>query len=672
MSRGARRRLMRTQHRMGVVLAVPGLLMSVVAYKAVVLQVVETDVHREASTKQQAGLTRQQARRGSVVDRRGAILAHSAPSRSVWADPSGLKDPQAASRLLGEALGFDPMATHRLHERLARRGRQFAWVARHVTPREAAAVEELAVEGVGLRPEYKRYWPHKELGGQVLGLTNLDGQGIAGLEKTWDHELSGQAQVVRGLRDARRRLIIPYSVDEPVVGGNSLVLSVDAQIQHWVETELEIAVRKHDARAGLALALDPRTGDILAMTSVPRFNPNAGSRDGDHQRNRGVTDALEYGSVVKPLTVAAALASGVATLDTVVDVEGGRLPVGGFTIRDVKRNKRISLRQCLEMSSNVCMAKVADLVGRQRLAKTLRGFGVGRRTGSDIVGEASGRLDPEAKWADSRLATVSYGYGFQITALQVASAVAAIAQGGKLMRPRLVQRVVSPSGESVHEFPVEVRGQATTPAIAADVAAAMTDVVHGEDGTASLARVPGYRSAGKTGTAQKVDPVLGRYVDRYVATFVGFAPVEDPRVVVLVSLDEPKPDHYAGKVAGPAFSRIVSRIMAHLEVPPSPGEGPAVAEVRPAPEDEARLAVAAARARASAPAPASGAAAVEAAEASVPDFRGMTLRTALVEASRRSLDLRVVGGGRAVRQSPEAGTPLRRGAPVRVEFHSVL
>lgn len=672
LDRGDRRQLLRTKSRMGLVLAIPGLVMTGVVGKAFVIQVVEADVHREASAKQQAGHTRKHARRGSVVDRRGAILAHSAAGRSVWADPSAIDDPGATARAVGGALGLDPVAIHELHQRLARRGRQFAWIERHVTPRQADAVAALDLAGVGLKTEHKRYWPHKELAGQVLGLTNLDGKGIAGVERQWDEELSAEAQVVRGLRDARRRLIIDRTSERPVVGGNSVVLTLDAQIQHWVETELELAVTKHDAKGGLAIALAPETGDILAMSSVPRFNPNAGGRDADHQRNRVATDALEYGSIIKPISLAAVIGSGVADLTTMVDVEDGRLRLGGFWIKDVKRNQRISVRQCLEMSSNVCMAKLSQIIGRKRVADNMRAFGIGQSTGSGLLGESAGRLDAEARWSDSRLATVFYGYGFQATALQMASAVAAIANGGRLMRPRLVDRVVAPDGRTIRQTPVEVRGQATTQAIARQVALAMTDVVHGEHGTAKLARVPGYRAAGKTGTAQKVDPVLARYVDRYVSTFVGFAPVEAPRVVVLVSLDEPKPNHYAGKVAGPAFSRIVSRVMAHMEVPPSPGEGPAAAGlVTPAPEDEARLAVAAARA-AAAPPPVELSDGDSPAIPTVPDFRGMSLRTALVEAGRREVHLRVRGGGRAVRQTPVAGAPLRPGELIDVEFHSVL
>ena len=654
------RQQIRTRLRMGLVLVLPGLLLGAVAAKAVEVMVFEHERIIVETESQQLGVSRRQGRRGSVYDRNGAVLAHSAPVRSVWADPSLVEDPVGAARQLAQALDLPDRDARPLALRLSRRHRRFEWIARHVPPEAAKAVEALGFPGVGLRDEHKRYWPHKELAGQVLGFTDLDGHGLAGLERDWEKVLTGKADVVQGYRDARRRLILEDAGGDPVSAGHSLHLTIDAQIQHWMEAELEAAVYEHGARAGVAIALDPRTGDVLGLANAPRFNPNAVHRDPEHERNRAVTDAVEVGSVIKPFTIATAVAGGIASLDSVFDVTGGRYRVAGFTIKDTsRRHKRIALAKCLEVSSNVCLAQLAERIGGPRLDAGLRGFGFGSSTGSGIPGEVSGRMSPGASWSRSRLVTSAYGYGFTATALQVAAAMGAIANGGKLMRPRLVSRVVDGGGRLVHEIPVEERGQAVSPEVARRMRQALARVVEGEDGTAPLAKPRGYRAGGKTGTARKIDPVLGHYVDRFLSTFAGFAPVDDPRIVVVVAIDEPKPAYYAGKVAGPAFARIVERALLHLEVPPDLPDRP-----------EAKIVATKDPNVATAPSPATARAAGGA--QGVPDFSGMTLRRALTEAAGAGLVLQPEGSGRAVGQSPAPGSSATPGAACQVRFASAL
>jgi len=648
---------------MGVVLTVPGLLLGAVVAKSVQVQVIEHERIVAETEDQQHGVTKRHGRRGAVYDRDGVVLAHSAPVRSVWADPSLLEDPVAVAKQLGETLDIAPRDRRSLARRLLRRHRRFEWVVRHVRPDAAKAVGALRLPGIGLREEHKRYWPHKELAGQVLGFTDLDGHGLSGLERTWEQELSGRAQVLEGYRDARRRLILGEDAADADIAGRSLHLTLNAQVQHWLEAELEAAVHQHSARGGVALVLDAANGDLLGLANAPRFNPNAPQRDADWQRNRAITDAVEVGSVVKPFTVATALSTGAARIGSTFDVTGGRYRVGGYTIKDTsRRHKRITLAKCLEVSSNVCLAQLAERIGRQRLAEGLRAFGFAETTGSGLAGEAAGRLSRADRWSSSRLATVAYGYGFSATLLQVATAMAAVANGGLLVRPRLVTRVVDAAGRTVREYPVQVRRRAVSEEVAKKVAGALLQVVEGEDATAPLARAESYSVAGKTGTARKIDRVLGEYVDRFRSTFVGFAPATAPRVVVLVSLDEPKPDYYAGKVAAPAFSRLVERILLHLEVPLDRAPPP-VAATLPKEEDGGPTQHA----------PAGPALAVRRSGLPlVPDFSGMTLRRALVVAAQQGLVLEARGGGRAVGQSPRPGTAAQDGATCRVEFTSSL
>jgi cell division protein FtsI (penicillin-binding protein 3) len=669
------RRRVRTHVRMGVVLTLPGLLAGLVVARSYSLQVLQHEELAREAHRQQAGVTRSKGRRGSIYDRDGVVLSSSAPVMSAWANPKEVTDPRGTTQALAAALDLPGKRRRSLRRRLGDARLRFTWIKRHLTPDETAAVKALRLDGVDFREESRRYWPLKETASQVLGIANIDGLGLTGLEQTWEDELSGDVEVLRGLRDAQRRLILPPGSGRRVTEGNSLKLTLHVPVQQETEAALADAVSEANATSGVAIAMLPRTGDLVAIAHYPRFNPNSKERDPERYQNRAVSESFEPGSVMKPVTLTAALAHKVVRTTTPFSWKGRSYRIGGRRISDIKAHVRLTAAACLEVSSNICFAMIAEKLGKERLWQNLKDFGFGDVTGSGMHRESSGIVHPTSRWWESTLATVSYGYGLQVTHLQLITAYAAIANGGLLPRPRLVSHVLDPSGRTLSHRPPETQRRIMSEGIARKVRTAMTRVIHGEGGTAKRARLDGYRVAGKTGTARKWDPVVGRYVERYVSTFIGMAPAAAPEIVVLVSINEPGPKIYAGDVAAPAFVRIATEALTVLEVPADPG---LLAEAR-AREEKARsrrrrrgLEPPPNLAKAQIAPPAPPPAAKPEPDARVPDFAGMSLRRVLVAAAHRNLLVETVGGGRAAAQSLPPGSPVVAGKICRVEMHPVL
>jgi cell division protein FtsI (penicillin-binding protein 3) len=648
-----------------------------VAWRAVQLQVVQRDRLSSEARDQYLRQFVMKPRRGAITDRAGLLLAGSADAESVFVDPELLADragatPQAL-RPLAAALGLDWKALARKVDR----GSRFVWAKRRVSPAQASAVRRLAIPGVGLVAETRRYYPKVTLAGQLLGVTGDEGTGLDGVELALDDLLRGEPTRVPSLRDGAGRLALP---DAPGSArgreGARVELTIDQGLQVATERALASAVRDSRALSGVAVALDPDTGEVLAMASDPPVNPNA-PRSGQELRNRAVTDAFEPGSTIKTFTLAGALERGVLRPGDAIDCGAG-YTVGGHAIHDHKPLGWVGPSKVLAASSNVGAARIGARLGKQGLSEVLAAFGFGERAGVDLPGERRGQL-PFPR-ADITLATQSFGQGMTATPLQVVSAMGAVANGGLLMRPRLVKRVLDPADGSVLDQPepTPVRRVVST-ATAATMARWLTGVVEDPDGTGHRARSEGWRMAGKTGTAQKADPVTGGYsADRHFSSFVGFAPAEAPRVVIGVFIDEPQGEVYGGEVAAPPFREIAEYALKMLGVPP---HGPPPASTGPAGATATPMA-SAARRPAATPAPAAEPDAEPAAPppvdvaarrsagtsggVAVPALTGLPARAAVRALEALDLGADLTGSGRVVSQAPRPGRVVERGARVKI------
>ncbi len=635
-----------------------GLLMAAFG-RAVFLQVFERDKLRGLAQDQYVRQIEIPARRGDIFDRRGTPFAQSVEVDSIWVDPSMLPDVRQASRALAKALKLD---VEDLQAKLGR-ARRFVWVKRQVTPREVEAVKALGLPGFGFTKEPKRFYPQKELGAHVVGMVGLDGHGLEGLELAFEDELSGQNSRLSGFRDAKgRKLMLTGAPDTLERQGAAVTLTLDRHLQFVAERALSRAVDEAKGVAGMAVVLDPKTGELLAIANHPRFNPNTPEKElRASVRNRAALDSFEPGSTMKSFVVASALEQKAIKPEDTFYCENGSWRVGRHTIHDTHQYGWLTPQRVLQVSSNICAAKIAQLLGRERLVKTYLDFGFGERTGLALPGEARGSL-PFPK-AEVSLATQSFGQGMTTTAVQLAAAWGALANGGTLMRPYLVSKVVDPDGVVLLENrPTQVR-QVVSQTTAKKVVSMLESVVT-KEGTAPKAAMEDYRVAGKTGTAQKADPVARGYSDKRLASFVGMVPAENPRVVILVIVDEPKTDVYGGQVAAPAFKEIATAAMAHLAVPPS----------REVPLPSTALPVAAA-----APVVAKAVAArpvveevvlenVEPGSVRVPDVVGQAGRDAVTKLLSAALEPQLLGSGRVVSQTPAAGALVEKGARVTLEL----
>ncbi|MCA2981374.1 MAG: transpeptidase family protein [Myxococcaceae bacterium] len=606
------------------------------------------------------------ARRGDIFDRRGTPLAQSVDVDSLWVDPSLLPDPKDAAKRLSKVLGVDQKE---LVERFMK-GKRFVWAKRQVTQTEVQRVQALGLPGLGYAKEPRRFYPQRELAAHVIGLVGTDSHGLDGLELSFEDELSGDEARRASVRDAKGRKVLTHGVEDPLARqGASVTLTIDRHLQYVTEKALLKAVDDARGVAGMAVVLDPKTGEVLALANAPRFNPNAPQGvPADALRNRAVTDAFEPGSTMKAFVVARALDEGLVTPATTFDCEKGRMPIGRHVINDTHPSGVLDVRGVLQVSSNIGAAKVGQRLGRERLVETYQRFGCAERAGLGLPGEAKGVV-PFPK-AEISLATQSFGQGLTASPLQVTAAFAALGNGGVLMKPYLVSRVVDADGLVLLEHrPTEVRRVVS--AKTARVVVELLESVVEKGGTAPRARMDAYRVSGKTGTAQKADPVARGYSDKRFSSFVGLVPAEAPRVVIGVFIDEPKTDVYGGLVAAPAFKEIAEAAMPHLAVPPSREvPAPAVAAAAtpsPPPLVPEKSPVVAAIERLEAGAEGHGDEVVR-----VPNLSGHSGRAAVKEALTASLEPRLVGSGRVVSQSPAAGTLVDKGARITLELAGPL
>lgn len=687
--------------RIGVVAFAFAAIGLVIVGRAYQLQIQRGDRYAQAAERQSGRTNRVTAKRGVIKDRHGAELAITVDVDSIFAEPRRIADPDAAATKLAKILEL-PEA--KLAEKLKSK-RAFRYLRRRVGPDVAAKVRELGIEGIGIRPEPKRFYSNRDLAAHVLGFTNTEGQGRAGIERTFDATLRGKSYELPGLRDALGNSVFSQGfVPQAVLEGDDVVLTMDRHIQHVAEVELERAVKDNGGDAGMVIVLQPRTGDVLALASYPKFNPNNLRDSGsDEHLNRVVSQVYEPGSTMKLVTIAASLDEGVIEPNDTVDCEGGQWKVGRRTIRDANHKYGVlSIADVLKLSSNICSAKIGMELGRERLHKWLYKFGFGAKSGIELPGEVRGLIRPHDRWRDIALANISFGQGLSVTALQVAQAAATIANGGRRVSPRIVQSVTDKAGvvrPTERPEPVRVLSEKTATALTK----MMLEVTQ-SGGTAPQAAIPGFNVAGKTGTSQKIDEVTKAYSHSlYVASFVGFVPAERPEVVVLVVVDQPEKSIYGGTVAAPAFRRIATAALASLEIYPddpaaraafladagktTPLPAPVVARaaIEKALGIETGLSPHARALLGLAPEPVVRAAAETDAEPTrtsptgwddgadesiqadeekfrMPNFAGLSPREVINRSRDVGCDLVLSGTGRVVKQSPRAGTVLRHGA----------
>ena len=542
-------------------------LLAVVLYRGYSLQAVDGPWLREMAEQQYLKKVELPPRRGTIFDRHGTPMAVSVEVDSVYANARKVGSRAAAvARELAEVLEMDAFELQRL---LSTR-RYFVWVKRRISPQEAAKVRALKVRGVYLTKESKRFYPNQGLGGSVVGFAGLDGKGLEGVALSMDSWLRGSPTQVSGLRDALGRSVLSKGSQMTADNGHDIYLTIDKYIQLQVEQAIAEAYKSVKKKGWVAaVVMDPRSGDILAMASAPSFNPNQfGKSSPSHWRNRALTDTFEPGSTMKIFSLGAALDLGVIKPREVFYCEKGAWRVGRFVIHDSHPYAQLSVGGIMKKSSNICTAKIGFRTGKTRLYSRLRRFGFGKTTRVGLRGERAGVLRSPRRWSDVGLANIAFGQGMTTTVLQLSQALTAVGNDGVMMRPRLVSKVIGPRKDKQDEL--SPTGRRVVSVYTARTLRRMLKGVTEKGGTGQDAALERYTVAGKTGTAQKVDPVTRTYGDDlYVASFIGVVPASRPRLVISVVVNEPDgKKHYGGEVAGPVFKRIAQKTLRYLGVAP--------------------------------------------------------------------------------------------------------
>ena len=698
---------------------------ALISFRLVQLQVVDYGDWLKRAERQQQRTIEVAPRRGVIYDRNGHELAMSINVDSVFAVPSEIPDPATTATLLARVLRTDP------REVLAHldASRSFTWIARKVDADTSQRIHALNLRGIYFQKESKRFYPKRDLAAQVLGWVGLDDEGLGGLEHEYDSELRGKPGKMLISMDARRRWFGRVERDpEP---GDSLVLTLDEKIQYIAERELDQAMQDTHAEAGTVIVQNPRTGEILALANRPTFNPNARRTiTAKALTNRSVSDIYEPGSAFKIVTYSAALDEGLIHPTDLIDCQGGVIDLGGLRIHDLHKLGVVPVTEALAKSSDVAAVKVAMRLGEDRFYKYIRDYGFGQETGIELPGESRGLARPVSRWSKVSIGAIAIGQEIGVTPVQLVSMVSTIANDGVYTPPRIVAGEVQPrlTPQRVVFHPAQQHRIVST-LTAAEMKKLLEGVVL--FGTARRAILDGYTSAGKTGTAQKVDPATGRYSKtKYVATFAGFAPVNNPAVTIAVILDSPVGLHQGGQVSAPVFQRIAQQVLAYMNVPHdaplkdprrellrasardsdleegtpdhigeavAEADAPAAAQgaaAEPAPEAEPRPPATAAKKSAAVavaatgkpemtppavagnadrpPSDAGGAAGTVVVEVGggvpVPSLVGMPLRSAVEQAQRAGLEIQAIGSGVAREQSPAAGTRIAPGSRIAVRF----
>jgi cell division protein FtsI (penicillin-binding protein 3) len=648
------------------------------------LQLIKHGEYLARAQRQQQRTIEITPKRGIIYDRNLRALAMSVPVKSAFAVPAEIADESLAARLLSGVLGVPRDV---LEARMAS-SRSFVWISRKLPPEKVEAIEGLNLKGIYFQDENQRFYPKRDLAAHVLGFVDPDEKGLAGIEYQLDSQIRSKSEKIVVMADARQRWFDGSEAQREL--GANVVLTLDEKVQYIAQRELLAAIEKTHAVAGSVIVMNPSTGEILAMANWPRFNPNAASEAAAESRmNRAVSALYEPGSTFKLITLAAAFDQDITRPNEVFDCENGAIYIAGHRIRDHKPFGLLSVADILAKSSDVGAIKIAVRLGAPKLYDYIRAFGFGSPTGVDLPGESRGLLHRLENWSAISIGSVSMGQEIGVTPIQLITAVSAIANGGLLIKPHVVQQIKR--GERVLPTPVALSGADPKRVIRPETAATLRRLMEGVvlNGTGAFARLDGWTASGKTGTAQKIDPATGRYSPtQLIASFTGFAPISNPAVTILVSLDSPVGLHEGGQVAAPVFKRIAEQVLAYLDVPrdvplnprliqaaykrqiaqegatledfsPTDFSGqpdaPPVASNQVEPEHEFH-------------APEVAMEADEGGDITVPDFSGKTMREVTEMCLHMGFEPLLVGSNLAIEQRPEAGTQVRRGAKVTVQF----
>lgn len=617
------------------------------------LQILKKEKLYQMAAQQQYGQIPLVPKRGVIYDRKGNELAVSIEVDSVYADCRNGIEPEKTARLLASILKRD---LTELRRKLQSR-RAFEWVQRKIPAREAEEIKALRLKGIHFIRENQRFYPNGSLAAQVIGFVGLDSKGLEGLELQYDPLLMGKSHVWTVERDARGRPImieeIPSNAEEHL---RNIVLTLDKHIQYVVETELTRAVERWNAKGGFAIAMEPSTGKILAMASSPSFNPNQFLQSKPKAwRNRAISDVFEPGSVFKAFLAAAVLEENLVRPTDSFFCENGAYKVYDHTIHDSTRHGWLTFQQILKVSSNIGASKVGEKLGKETFYRYLCAFGFGEKTKIPLPGEPKGIVHHPRYWPPVALDTISFGQGIAVTGIQLVGALSALANKGVLMKPLIVEKITDERGNVVQVFKPEVVRRVISEATARKVLQLLKTTTE-KGGTGEEAVPAGYEVAGKTGTAQKVDGLFGGYAEgRYTSSFMGIAPVEDPKISLLIVIDEPQGAIYGGMVAAPSFRAICEKVLPYLNAYP---KGTMVVKGKSASgeegDNEGTFETTLDTKRV-------GTLGNGAEKVIMPDLTGLSMRSALSRMEGKGLIIKISGSGRVVEQTPPAGTVVEKG-----------
>ena len=647
------------------------------------LQLIRHSEYLARAQRQQQRTIEITPKRGAIYDRNMRPLAMSIPVDSAFAVPAEMGDETLAARLISGVLNIprDVLET-RLES-----SRSFVWIARKLPPEKAEALAALNLKGVYFQKENQRFYPKRDLAAHVLGFVDLDEKGLGGIEYQLDGQIRSKSEKIIVMADAHQRW---FDGGEAVHDrGANVVLTLDEKIQYIAERELQTATGKTHALAGSLVVMNPNTGEILALANWPKFNPNnATEAPAEARMNRAVSALYEPGSTFKLITLAAAFDQNITRPDEVFDCENGAVYLAGHRIRDHKPFSMLSVADILAQSSDVGAIKIALRLGAPKFYDYIRAFGFGSLTGVDIPGETKGIVRRLENWSQISIGSISMGQEIGVTPIQLATAVSAIANGGLLYKPRVIAGIKR--GEKVLPLDASTGFAEPKRVIRPETAATLRRLMEGVvlSGTGKLARLDGWTAAGKTGSAQKIDPATGRYSPtQLIASFSGFAPISNPAVTILVSLDSPVGEHEGGQVAAPVFKRVAEQVLAYLDVPrdvpltnprllraayrkEAASDGASLEDFTPTDfsSQSDQLPEALHEAKPKDTPPAVTVALDEGGDIGVPDFSGMTMREVTERCLRLGLDPVLVGSGLAVNQAPRGDAHVRRGTKISVQF----
>lgn len=541
---------------------------AVILFRLVDLMVVDHEKMSERASQQYNREKTLNPQRGVIWDRKMKEMAANIETGSLYAIPSKMEDTRGITRNIAPLIKISSKKLNRTL--LKKKNKDFIWLERKMDLDKVRKInllkEKHDYSALGFLSESQRFYPKKRIASHLLGFTNIDNKGISGLELQYDKYLRGEVSNISIGTDARGNRL--FNEVKEAISGNNLLLTIDERIQYIVERELAVAMKKWEAKAAVAIMMEPSTGEILAMTNRPNYDPNSAGKSKSYaRRNRAITDLFEPGSTLKTVLAAAALEEGIVRLDDEYDVSKGYIVVGGKRINDLHKNDILTFQEVIQRSSNVGAVQIGMELGEQKYYRYIREFGFGEKTGIDFPGEIKGILRDPSDWSGTSLAALSIGQEIGVTPLQILRAYAAIANGGELMRPYIVSDIISPDGQIVKEVSPIVERRIISRKTAGKVTDILKTVVE-EGGTARKAYIKGNLVAGKTGTAQMFDHRKKRYSrEKYISSFIGFVPADNPRLALIVVIYEPKGESYGGIVAAPVFKEIIEHTFAYMNVP---------------------------------------------------------------------------------------------------------